>query len=353
MRRRTELMFQVTTEKAKISGSGAGFPTSRPRRGAKRRPALAHRLQASRAESAAHHASGSSAGASKSTRAASPPLPRSRPSASSPTGFHSRFAPTSAAKAAAPSAEARASSSGSAARNDAGSPGVLRSAAVSGAGAAEAAVEVDAPDVEPAQRHVAEAHVELRLRIAPRVAFAPVLALAQADLAVERDAGVVERVAAPAAARKQQRGAGIGGEIAGVAGELRHQEHRRAVPVARHADQRRQRGAVVERRQRRRSRHAQQPFGVAQARRESSAMRRSLRTKFGPIVENPVNPSIFGVRTSRSSCAAARNKTSEKRQISAPMPRNDAPFSRLRAAERPMSGSPCRQSRWSTTTATS
>ena len=140
-----------------------------------------------------------------------------------PDGLARRAArpcPASLASAASPSAATRASRSGSAACSAAGSPGVSRSAGVSASARPKPPLKCTRLDVEPAQREVGEVDVELRLRVAPHVALAPVRALAPAHHAVERDARVVERIAAPALAGQQQRGArhrrrgcGCGGRV--------------------------------------------------------------------------------------------------------------------------------------------
>ena len=75
---------------------------------------------------------------------------------------------------------------------------------------------------------------------------------------------MVERVAAMMLPGHEQRGARVAGEIPGMARERRHEEERRAVEIAGHADQRRQRTASrrLQRRQRAGAGEPHQPLGV-------------------------------------------------------------------------------------------
>jgi len=108
-------------------------------------------------------------------------------------------------------------------------------------GAAKAAVEMHALDAHAPHGEVAEADVELGLGIAANIALARGRIVVANDRAADGEAGLVERVASPADAGDEQRSAGVVGEVPGVAGEFRHQEQRRAVPIAGDADESRQR----------------------------------------------------------------------------------------------------------------
>ncbi len=144
---------------------------------------------------------------------------------------------------------------------------VSTSAAAKIGGAGKAAIEMRRDDAHAPEREVAEAGIELRLRMARQEAAADAgivgaFARDRRKTAQHRQARMRQGVAL-AGLGQQQRGAAIDFEIGGVGGQLRHQDQRRAVDIGRHIDQRGEgiAGIAVERRQRAGAGRAQQRLG--------------------------------------------------------------------------------------------
>ena len=112
------------------------------------------------------------------------------------------------------------------------------------AGAAEPAIEMHALDREPEMGEVGEPRIEPGLGVAAQIAQARPRIGTTLDSAAECEPRMIEGVASIVSFRQQQRSAIVMGEISGMAGERRHEQERRAVEVARDADQRGQRSAL-------------------------------------------------------------------------------------------------------------
>ena len=134
-------------------------------------------------------------------------------------------------------------------------------------GAGEAAVEMRRDDSHAPERKVAEAGIELGLRMArekpsANARFLGAVARDRHKIAQHGEAGMRQRIAF-AGLGQQQRGAAVNFEVGGMGGEPRYQDQRRAVAVGRDIDQRGERVAAVavERRQRPGAGGAQQRLG--------------------------------------------------------------------------------------------
>ena len=296
MRRRTELMFQVTTEKRKLWGS---FANASLHHGAAAPPSAAGRLPTGfRRTGEAPPTTLPGFRRARRNRRGRPRRrgrDRGRRRRARPAS-NRRFPPASFASASSPSAAVRASSSGSAACSAAGSPDVSRSAGGQRAGAAEAAVEVDGSrrraGAAPYRRSPCKAWISgcdarsVRARPGPRAARTLPLRVMRgwlsgsprpprlessseargsaARLRVWRESSDIRNIGAPSQSLATPTNVVSGAPASSVA------------------------SAAV--RAKRRSR-----FASRRAPRIDPPCRRLLRTKFRPIVENPVNPSIFSV----------------------------------------------------------
>ncbi len=246
-------------------------------RAAKRRRPQSRRAALRAAQPASNNSSSRSrqlaasrAGARNCARAARPPAARSRPSASRPIARHTRrpacfLLPANRAIVASPRALTSSIRRGSASASSASASREARmSAGVSALARPKPPLKWTLSIFSRKCAKSAKLGVERGLGIALQIAQPRPRVGATFDPAAERQARVVEGIAALGRFGEQQRRARVAGEVPGVAGQRRHQEQRRAVEIARHADQGRQRRAAVrlQRRQGGGAGEAHQPFGV-------------------------------------------------------------------------------------------